>query len=151
LIDRDRLARAAARSGHVAVYVVGEHGGNQIRIGTAANPYDVFRTAQQWNWRQIDVHGVLWTPGKLFAEKIKKRAEDELGPYHLRGAWFDLDPQMVISTIVSCAIEEKAELFNDKERYQRLQDDIARAIEKRATLKRATARPVAEVLPFRRR
>lgn len=133
-IDPALLMKAEARKGYVAVYVVGERGGNQVRIGIAANPAEVFKTAQQWNWREIDVHGVLWTPGKRWAEDLKKAVERELSRYLIRGSWYEMEPQMVINTVVVCAQQIKAEafeLFNDETRYLKYEAEIEEAIRKR--------------------
>lgn len=156
-IPTELLARAEARSGYVAVYVVGERGGDQIRIGTATNPTDVFKTAQQWNWREIDVHAVLWTPGKIWANRVKDAVERELTPFLIRGSWYELDPKMVINTIIACAQEVKADLFNDRQRISRFEDEIAKAMAKRQVLQRAHASPAemiskphgrGELVPF---
>lgn len=150
--DPSLLRKAEARAGFVAVYVVGERGGNQVRIGTATNPIDVFKTAQQWNWREIDVYGVLWAPDGITASNLKRSVERELSPFLIRGSWYELDPQMVINTVVTCAVVMGAKIFNDKKRYEIYERDIAEAVAKRALLTKQKAapapRPTGRIIPF---
>lgn len=156
--DPALLRKAELRQGYVALCVVGEvENGDctgKLRVFTATNPADVFKTAQMHNWREIEVHGVLWTPGKIEADKLRAMVDRELKPFHIRGSWYELDPQMIINTIVTCALELRADLFNDQKRYENYERLIADEMKKRAMLQKAKTapmpRPSARIYPFER-
>lgn len=131
------LARAEAKSGYVALCVVGEPASDKIRVFTAINPKDVFKTAQQWNWREIEVHAVFWTPGKIFANRLKEAVEKELAPHLIRGSWYELDPAMVINTIIASAHEKRIEIFNDQQRLARFEHAVIKAMNEKSLLQLA--------------
>lgn len=151
--DPRLLEKAEKRKGYKAVYIIGlsyrDSGkpNNDIRIGTATNPPEIFKTAQQFNPDNVVVHAVCWTPGHIWADSLKKRLEKELSPFMIRGSWYDLDPQMVVGTLVACAHEMKVDLFNDHERYVRYEKDIADSIKRRPLL--ANAAMPSIVTPIR--
>jgi len=142
--DPALLDKVERRKGFVAVYVIGLTGvdgkeTDEIRIGCAQRPSEIFKTAQQWNPREIIVHGVLWTPGKKWADLLKSAVETELKPYAIRGSWYELEPRMVINTIIVCGQQIKAEafeLFNDQSRYLKYETEIEESIKKRPMLHR---------------
>lgn len=146
------LARAEAKSGYVALCVVGEPSSDKIRVFTAINPKDVLKTAQQWNWREIEVHAICWTPGKIFANRLKDAVENELAPHLIRGSWYELDPAMVINTIIASAQEKRIEIFNDQQRQARFEHAVARAISDKGLLQLAEGVGMqgAEVVNFPR-
>lgn len=161
----DLVEKEAKRSGYVAVYVIGLTGvdGNpneDIRIGTATIPEDIFKTAQQWQPRDVIVYAVCWTPSKLDADKLKRRMELELAAMNLRGSWYGLNPRMVCNTLFTCAVELGTDLFSDAERWHRLearvQAQMEREQKRRPLLANAmlpamhTPRPSGEIITFGR-
>lgn len=161
----DLVEKEAKRSGYVAVYIVGLTGidGNpneDVRIGTATIPEDIFKTAQQWQPRKIVVYAVCWTPSKMDADKLKRRMERELEPFKQLGSWVGLNARMVCNTLFTCAVEIGTDLFSDAERWQRLEKKVQAQIEReqkrRPLLANAmlpamhTQRPTAEIVTFSR-
>ncbi len=148
------MMRAEAVKGFVCVYVIGVviNGKDEIRIGTAASPVDIFKTAQQWNSREVIVHAVIWTPAKLFADMLKKDVEAELESYCIRGSWYHLDPETIKNVVLTSARRLKIEIFNDYKRFQIYEDDVNAAIAKNGLLQKARAAanalPSAKVLTF---
>ena len=151
--DPGLIAKFEARLGYVAVCVVGETAGEygadgqQNRVLVATDPAGNFKTSQQHNCRNLVVHAVLWTPGKRWAEDLKKGVERELSPYLIRGSWYELEPQMIINTVIVCAQEIKAdafELFNDHQRYLKYESEIEESIRRRPLLHKQAEQ---EILP----
>lgn len=149
--------------GFVAVCVYGEcENGvptNKVRVCIAQDPEDIFKIADMHNCREIVVHGVLWTPGKIFAEDLKRAVVAELLPYNMKGTWYELGHEYIVNTVAVCAQKMKVEIFNDHERYRRYEDAIARDLKKRQLPSKAREaavqipvatkpRAMAEVLPF---
>lgn len=141
--DPALLDRAEKREGFVCIYVIGELENGKmtgkVRIGTAADPVGIFKTSQQHNWREIIVHGVMWTPGKIWADKVKTATEAELEDQLIRGSWYEIDPATICSVILVVAKQIKAELFTDLKRYQIYEEKVAQAIAQRGLLRRGRA------------
>lgn len=161
----DLVEKEGKRSGYAAVYVIGLTGvdGNpneDIRIGTATIPEDIFKTAQQWQPRDVIVYAVCWTPSKLDADKLKRKMETELQPLNMRGSWYNLNARMVVNTLLSCALELGTDIFTDAQRWQRLearvQAQMDREAKRRPLLAGAmlpsmhTPRPADNIVTFNR-
>lgn len=148
--DPRLIKKAEDRLGYSAIYVIGEVEDDKetgkYRIGLATNPLEIFKTAQQWNWRNIVVKALIWTDGPLWSAKLKRQTEIELEPFQTKGSWYELPPVRIINAIVAVASTLGCEIFSDLQRYERYEIEIEKAVKQRTLL----AKVRQKVIPFRR-
>lgn len=151
--EPDHLRKAEKKLGFVAFYVLGEQNTNNIRVGTATDLQNIFQQAQTWNCRNIVVHGVMWARTRIYANNLEAAVERQLGPYNIRGKWFEMNPEMVINTVELCAGNIRAQIFNDRRRYELYESDIENERKQKGLLNRArpmlaAPKRTAEIIPM---
>lgn len=115
----DLIKDALARLGYVAIYALGPKGGGPITVGISASPEDMLKTAQRWNWQELDLHFVVWAPSLDAATRVKKRVEDLLVDQKIRASWYEIKEDILTNYIEMSAHGASIEICDDGERLRR--------------------------------
>src|SRR5262245_51323878 len=89
------------------VYVIGPDSESPCKIGVAFDLVARFVTIQSGNWVKLNVHHVLWCPGKPVAYRIEELAHALLLKANkgISGEWFDVPKEWAWKTIRHVARE----------------------------------------------
>ena len=100
-----------------AIYVIGGNDSNVVKIGYAKDPFERFHALQCGNCKKIYIKHILWTQQTLMAPRFEKEVHNIMkkGGRHLRGEWFDVPMEYVVSAFDICSRNVRMTAFSHDE------------------------------------
>jgi hypothetical protein len=83
--------------GLACVYALGPVSGRPVKVSWAENPKSRFNQIQTGNWRELRMHEMLWTSGRLVVHRLEQEIKAILdgAGRGLRGDWYDVTDELV--------------------------------------------------------
>lgn len=99
-----------------AVYVIGVKDFPRVaKVGIADDPLKRFANIQQDNWAELFIHGYRWCAGRPLSHRIEQAVLERHKDKAIRGEWLELQPSIVLQTVIECAEEMRIPVALDEQ------------------------------------
>lgn len=117
---------------HCAIYAIGPERGKPLKVGIASNITERFGNLQCSHWVQLRIHHVVWSHGRLTAERIEREAHRilDVAKTRIRGEWFSITPELAHKLIATAAGNLGLRIWTHAEMVARVTDRERRMLER---------------------